>query len=180
MNPERGPRGWHSRGYLPHLDAGNERTQSVTFRLADSVPRQTVVRWQEELQHKPEAKRALALYQLVETFLDAGYGACYLRDPQIAELVESALLFFDGERYTMHAWVVMPNHVHALFTPAPAWSLSDIMLSWKSFTGRKANEFLGRSGQFWQEDYFDRYVRSENHYHDVLAYIERNPVKAGL
>ena len=95
-------------------------------------------------------------------------------------VVEEPQLFFDGERYAMHAWVIMPNHVHALFTPARDRSLSDIMLSWKSFTSRKANELLGRSGRFWQEDYFDRYVRDEAHYGDVRAYIENNPVKAGL
>ena len=73
--------------------------------------------------------------------------------------MENALLFFDGARYAIHAWVVMPNHIHVLFTPTPGWSLSDILSSWKSFTAKEANKVLLRSGQFWHEDYFDRFIR---------------------
>jgi Transposase IS200 like len=94
--------------------------------------------------------------------------------------VEGALLFFDGERYRLHAWVVMPNHVHTLFTPLTGLSLSEIVGSWKSFTSKEANKLLRRSGQFWQEDYFDRYVRNEYHFRRVVEYIESNPARAGL
>jgi REP element-mobilizing transposase RayT len=174
------PRGWHARGYLPHYDGGEELPQSVTFRLADSVPEHLLIRWENELRGRPETTRELELYRLIETFLDTGYGACHLGKPDVAQLVEDALLHFDGPRYLMHAWVVMPNHVHALFTPTRGWSLSDISQSWKSFTSKEANKLLGRTGRFWQGDYFDRYIRDGGHFNDVLDYIERNPVKAGL
>ncbi|MDY3557311.1 transposase [Gemmata sp. JC717] len=174
------PRGWHGRGYLPHFDGGHEVPQFVTFRLADSVPRVRLNRWQDELRDRPEPERELELYRLVESFLDAGHGACHLREPQIARLVEEALLHFDGRRYEMHAWAIMPNHVHTLFTPIRGRPLSGILWSWKSFTSKQANELLGLDGQFWQEDYFDRYIRDANHFADAVAYIERNPVKAGL
>ena len=120
------------------------------------------------------------MHRLIESFLDTGHGACHLRDPRIAALVEGALLFFDGKRYCVHAWVVMPNHIHAVFTPAVGWGLSDIVGSWKSFTAKEANKLLGRAGQLWQEDYFDRYVRNEHHYSRVVEYVELNPVKAKL
>lgn len=100
--------------------------------------------------------------------------------PRIAELVEGAILFFAGTRYVLHAWVVMPNHVHILFNPPDGWSLSDIVASRKSLTSKQANKVLGRTGHFWQEDYFDRFVRNEHHFDRVVEYIERNPVKAGL
>jgi REP element-mobilizing transposase RayT len=94
--------------------------------------------------------------------------------------VESALLFFDAKRYRLHAWVVMPNHIHVLFTPIISWSLSDIVGSWKSFTAKEANKLLHRSGQFWQKEYFDRFIRTAEHFGYALDYIENNPVKAGL
>lgn len=178
--PKPSPRGWHSRGYLPHFDAGQEFTQIVTFRLADSVPNHVIAKWQDELLCRPETERETELHRLIETFLDTGWGACHLCDQEIASLVEESLLFFDGTRYALHAWIVMPNHVHTLFTPITGWSLSKIVGSWKSFTAKEANQVLGRMGQFWQEDYFDRYVRNEHHFHRVIEYTECNPVAAGL
>ena len=66
---------------------------------------------------------------------------------------------FDGERYALHAWVVMPNHVHVLCGPAEGWSLPDLVQAWKSYTAKRANTALGRHGTLWQDDFFDRYVR---------------------
>jgi REP element-mobilizing transposase RayT len=175
-----GPRGWHSRGYLPHFDAGSEYTQSLTFRLGDSVPNDVVSAWQEELRERPETERKEELRRLIEAFLDTGYGVCHLRNVEVAKIVEGALLHFDSVRYSLHAWVVMPNHVHALFTPQGDWSLSKILGSWKSYTSKQANLVINSSGKFWQEDYFDRYIRDDDHFYDALTYIEFNPVAAGL
>ncbi len=95
-------------------------------------------------------------------------------------MVQNALLYFDKERYKLIAWVIMPNHIHILLKPKADNSLSDIVHSIKSFTAQKANEMLNRRGKFWQEDYFDRYIRDSKHFVSVLNYIENNPVKAGL
>ena len=95
-------------------------------------------------------------------------------------MVQASFLHFDGERYRLSAWVVMPNHVHLLLTPQDGWPLSRIVKDMKSFTSREANKLLGRRGQFWMEDYFDRYVRDAKHFANAIAYIENNPVKAGL
>ncbi len=116
----------------------------------------------------------------IDAYLDRGYGSCYSKDDRIAEIVQNSLLYFDGERYALHAWVVMPNHVHTLFTPKPGWGLSQITHSWKSFTSNKCNEALNRKGEFWETESFDRYIRDERHYANAVFYIENNPVRAGL
>jgi len=174
-------RSWHSRGYLPHFD-GVEVTQSITFHLADSLPRQILKNWQRELDNLklPEMKYRIEIQKRIDHYLDQGAGARYLQLPHIADLVESAFLYFDGERYQLRAWVIMPNHVHLLLTPRAEQSLTEIIRSLKSYTAHKANQLLGRTGKFWFEDYFDRYIRDGNHYAAVVRYIENNPVKAGL
>ena len=75
---------------------------------------------------------------------------------------------------------VMPNHVHALFTPKSECTMSEIVHSWKSFTAHECNKVQLRTGQFWAHEPFDRYIRNQNHFYNSLAYIENNPVEAGL
>jgi putative transposase len=118
--------------------------------------------------------------QAFDQELDAGLGACWLRKPEIASLVEEALLHSDGERYRLLAWCLMPNHVHVVVEMRASVSLSAIVKSWKSFTARRSNAELGRSGTFWHADYFDRYMRNEDHLFRTIEYVEQNPVKAGL
>ena len=171
--------GWHSRGYLPHFDGG-EREQTVTFRLFDSMPQEVLERWKEELAHLPSADYDLERRKRIDAYLDRGYGSCYLREDRIAKMVQEALLHFDGERYVLHAWVVMLNHVHVLFTPKTGHEMSEIAHAWKSFTAHEGNKALQREGEFWQREPFDRYIRDEKHFTNAVAYIENNPVKAGL
>ncbi len=171
--------GWHSRGYLPHFDGGDV-AQTITFRLADSLPQPVLERWKRELDSEPCADADSALRRRIEAYLDQGYGGCALKDDRVATMVQESLLHFDSERYWLSAWVIMLNHVHILLTPCIAWSLSRIMKDIKSFTSREANKLLKRRGQFWMEDYFDRYVRDAEHFANAIAYIENNPVKAKL
>jgi putative transposase len=89
-------------------------------------------------------------------------------------------LHFDGERYRLMAWCIMPNHVHVLIETVAAFRLDQVLHSWKSYTAQKANEALGRKGPFWAREYYDRYIRDDQHFADAVAYIEQNPVKAGL
>jgi REP element-mobilizing transposase RayT len=166
-------------------------TYFVTFRLADSLPRETTDRWRREreswLIHHPTPwsegdeseyrKRFLAPW---EKGLDSGMGECVLGDVDVAELVANVLGYFDGERCAMISWVIMPNHVHALFVLNPGIALEKLMHSWKSFSASKVNELLGRSGAVWQKDYFDRLVRDRGHFSNCVRYIRRNPEKAGL
>ena len=171
--------GWHSRGYFPHFD-GKGVTQHVCFHLFDSLPQSMLARWREELQAMAQKEADVEWRKRIQDFLDSGYGACYLREDRLAAIVETALLHFDGQRYALHAWCVMPNHVHALFTPAAEFKMSEILHSWKSFTAHECNKLLGRTGRFWAREPFDRYIRNERHFQNALRYIEDNPVKARL
>jgi putative DNA methylase len=169
---------WHTRR-LPHWEAG-ETAQAITFRLHDSLPRGALDHIERELAGQPAGARAVERGRRIEALLDRGNGARHLADPAIARLVEDALKHFDGTRYHLHAWCVMPNHVHVLVTPLHGESLSAILHAWKSFTAKQANALLRRAGTFWQEEYFDRAIRNEAHFAAELRYIHDNPVKAGL
>ena len=173
------PDGWHSRGYLPHFDGG-EIPQFITFRLADSMPQQLLVRWRDELNNEQNIDVDAALRRRIEFYLDQGYGECHLRDPRVANSVQNSLLFFDGQRYRLTAWVIMSNHAHMLMTPCPGYDLSNVLHSIKSYTANEANKLLGRHGQFWQPESFDRWIRDAVHFARVISYIENNPVKARL
>ena len=173
------PKGWHSRGYLPHFDGGSI-PQTVTFRLADALPKAVLDRWENELATMSEARASVERRQRIEHYLDSGAGRCWLSQPQITGAVENALLFFEAQRYGLEAWVVMPNHVHALLTPMAGRSFSEILHSWKSYTSNAANRLLGRNGEFWYPDYYDRFIRDEQHFVRAVEYIEMNPVAAGL
>ena len=180
-NPTRrvSPASQYHRTYLPHFEAG-EVPQHICFRLADSLPQVLLTHWRSELARLPKTRRTAEMRKQMEAALDRGYGACWLRRPQIATLVQDAMLRFDRTRYLLHEWVVMPNHVHVLMTALGGRSLSAILHSWKSFTANSANRTLGREGKFWQTDYFDRVMRDEAHFAVTTEYIHWNPVKAGL
>lgn len=175
--------GWHSRGYLPHLDSPTV-LQSITFRLADSLPRERLRALECELAAMPEAERDKARRRTIDAWLDAGMGCCALRHPRLAALVQETLLRFDGARYRLLAWCVMPNPVHVLIEPRA--TLPKIVQSWKSYTGRwaladNAELALDIPGQsLWMRDYWDLYIRDQRHLEAVVAYIHQNPVKAGL
>lgn len=179
MNTSFRPRGWHNRGYLPHFDGG-EIAQTITFRLADSLPKKLLAQWELELSHWNVREADIERRKRIESYLDKGLGSVWMSQPEIARAVENAMLHFDGIRYKLPAWVVMPNHVHALLIPLEQFLLEDIVHSWKSFTANQANRILKRTGQFWQAEYFDRFIRNTKHYFAALDYIEQNPVKAGL
>lgn len=172
-------KGWHNRGYLPHFDGG-EVLQFITLHLGNALPQKVVQRWKLELEREKNEEAKKILFQRVEKYIDQGYGECYLKQENIAELVQNALLHFDRQRYKLVSWVIMPNHTHFLLRPMQNYALRDIMHSIKSYTALKANRLLNRSGRFWQEDYFDRYIRDYEHFEKTINYIEMNPVKANL
>ena len=97
-----------------------------------------------------------------------------------ARIVEEALLFFQGRRYSLHAWCVMPDHVHALTTPFSQHSLDGVIHSWKSYTSNEINKCLHRSGPLWERESFDHMVRTIEAFEKFRSYIELNPVAAGL
>jgi putative transposase len=165
---------WHQRGYLPHRDESGLR-QFVTFRLADAFPGALRSEWTALFKIEENRRRLRRL----EEYLDLGRGEGHLRLPELARLVENALRYFHGSRYRLGAWVIMPNHVHVLFTPTLE-AMSKIVQGWKSYTAKQANRMLHRSGPFWEEDYWDTYMRNEEHEARTCRYIEQNPLKANL
>jgi len=189
---------FRNRGYLPHLE-DKGATYFVTFRLAGTLPAEILANWkferediEQEAQRQVrelseyERQRLADLYSTrIEDYLDQHHGECWLRNPLVAGMVINALKHFDAARHDMHAFCVMPNHVHTVFTPIPdpgklTSELIPILHSWKSFTSHKANQILKRKGKFWQEDYYDRVIRSDEDFAHSVQYTLQNPVKAGL
>lgn len=178
-----GFQGWHERGYLPHCDKPG-LVQFITFRLWDSMPVSRRGEWEHLLATnlRSNAPRSHALRQQrikLEEHLDRSLGKCFLRDPRIAALTESALRHHHGQRFQLLAWVVMPNHVHALIEVGHT-PLSKIVQNWKSIVAVAANKLLGRTGRFWQPEYWDRFMRDEEQRRNAIRYIESNSVKAKL
>lgn len=171
---QRGFRGWHERGYLPHRDEPG-LTQLVTFNLADAFPLALRSKWEALLQVEDDRERQRQL----EEYLDCGHGDCLLRRADVAQLVENALRYRHGPDYELRAWVIMANHVHVLFKVG-AVPMSRTLEDWKKFTAHEANKLLNRRGQFWQEDYWDTYMRDAAQELRARRYIENNPVKALL
>jgi putative transposase len=116
----------------------------------------------------------------VEAWLDAGAGSCVLRDPVCRRIVADAFHYFDGRRYVVWAYVVMPNHVHGLLSLCEPHQLEEVLHLWKSYTANKINRHLAQRGQLWHEEYWDRLIRSEAHFQQCVRYICENPLKAHL
>jgi putative transposase len=163
--------GWFSRGFLPHFDDG-KKFQFVTFRLQDSIP-ESVLR-DAGLQNKKY------YYRLAEKYLDNLHGSLILQRQEVAELVARSILFYAGKKYRLISWVIMPNHVHLLIQPINNYPVHRIVGSLKSYTSREVNKLLGATGSLWANDYFDRFIRDEDHFKVCVDYIEKNPVKSKL
>ena len=172
---------------LPHWSKANTAS-FVTFRLCDSLPQEKLNALIAEreiwLANHPQPWDDATTREYFETFdgtvqhwLDKGYGSCLLRDERCRKVVGDALQHFNGERYALYAYVVMPNHVHVLFMPLGENVLRDIVASWKRFTAREINRILDREGMFWQKESFDTLVRSERHFETIMRYIKRNDLE---
>src|SRR5262245_30941164 len=175
----------------------------ITWRTVDSMPKQVLDRWHIDrnqwlrshgLSPNDEGWRqrlgdlpAAVAYEFFDTFwnrwhdnLDADHGACVLRRPDLAQIVADSLRHFDGDRYLMLDFVVMPNHVHLLASfPDEATMLAQCE-SWKHYTTTQINRRMNQRGRFWQQDGFDHLVRSEKQFEYLRRYIVENPKKARL
>ena len=184
---------WRDRGYLPHWEKEGE-VYHVTFRLADSLPGKVLAGYQEErddiiqkakqLQRElteAETRRLNQLYSdCIESYLDSGKGQCYLQRSKLAEKIATTLSRFDGKRYQLYCWCIMPNHVHVVFRPLAGYELGKIVHSWKSYTANEANKLLSRKGAFWQREYYDHLIRKEDEFCHTIQYVQENPRKANL
>jgi putative DNA methylase len=171
------PRRWYNSNYLPHFDAG-EIPQFVTYRLAGSLPVSIRQFYKQQLAEGRISE--IDYHHAIDKYLDEGKGPDHLKRREVASIIEENFLRFDGEKYRLHAWVIMPNHGHVLFTPINGFTLEKIIHSMKSFTANRANAILGRTGPFWAREYYYRYIRSREHFLNTINYIDNNPVKARL
>ena len=179
-----------TRRRLPHWQQDG-KTFFVTFRLNDSVPVHVLNSWREEKQRwleihpKPWPADTEMEYQRVfsgtmDRYLDQGFGSCRLARPDHSATTASAIHYFDGSRYVMHAFVIMPNHVHVLLSLMDDHRIAEVVGSWKRFTATVINKTEGTLGAVWMEDHFDRLIRDWDHFINVCRYIDRNPGKAKL
>jgi hypothetical protein len=175
---------------LPHWRRDGV-TYFVTFRLGDALPQAVVHRVRSEREHwlrrHPEPHTLEQLDELNELCferldeeLDRGFGACVLKETAVTKIVDGALHHFDGERYWLGSYVIMPNHVHVLVRPIMEHKLPDILHSWKSFTAHAIGKAIGRSGALWQDESFDHIVRDERQLERFARYITDNPREARL
>jgi REP element-mobilizing transposase RayT len=182
-----------NRGKLPHWEMDNA-TYFLTFRLADSLPhsvlerleseREAIIMTAHQLRRDLSADESRRIQQLstpsIERFLDNGAGACHLRIPTVANAIAATLTHYNGQRYQLFAWCVMPNHVHAVVRFFPGHTLATVLHSWKSFSAKQANQILGLQGQFWQREYYDHLIRNEEEFWRALRYVADNPASANL
>jgi hypothetical protein len=96
-------------------------------------------------------------------------GPRWLAQPAVAQVVAEALHYGEAARnwYGLHAWVVMPNHVHMVMTPQHAFSETMRWLKWT--TARRSNQILKRRGMpFWQDESFDHWIRDRQDFERIV------------
>jgi len=189
-------------GHLPHWYQPGV-TYFVTFRTEDSLPKDVSERWRRgrddwlrrhginplpstwktALGRLPAEQQCQFHKQFSEEYLnllDKGYGECLLKRRKLAEIVARSLSHFDGDRYYLGDFVIMPNHVHLLVGLIGDTDIEKQCYSWKKFAAHEINEALSRTGRFWQEESFDHLVRSAGHFERFRSYIAENGPKARL
>jgi len=199
-----GNKGWYNHGCLPHFDQGCI-FQVITYRLSDSLPQECLKTLQAELESHDKEKMEEERRKEIEELLDRGHGSCVLKNKKCAEIIEENWQHFNGVRYKLIAYVIMPNHVHVLINAYQGFELGKIVASWKGYSARRINEFIGNAGsagrltgfknkiqnagqatgasvdgKLWQRGYWDRYIRDEKHFYQTIEYIKKNFNNGGV
>ena len=194
---------------LPHWQPVNA-TFFITYRLAGTLPRSTLNELQKERQclqalpREPKYSEAewrmcieKRMFALWDEYLDKDSSVNWLSNPQISRIIQHNLYHHAGSKYSLWAYVIMPNHVHLVLQPEEAWlkptgkehnkkakyekgSLSSILHSLRSYTAKEANKILGRTGKFWQGEAYDHWIRDNGELQRIIRYVENNPAQAGL
>ncbi|MDR0901692.1 MAG: transposase [Opitutaceae bacterium] len=179
-----------SKRHLPHWRAENA-IYWVTFRMSDSIPAENLRRWKAgrdlwiKTHPEPWTETGWNEYntqfgERLDSWLDAGAGECSLQREAVRDIFKNCLMCFDGRRLSIHAAVIMPNHVHAIIEPLGGEKLSKLTGGMKGASSRFINKLLARSGNFWMEESYDHIIRSEPQYRHFLRYTMDNPSKARL
>jgi len=102
-------------------------------------------------------------------------------DRSARQTIVSAFAFaVKRERIYLRAFVVMPDHLHALFALHADWTLPKFMHALMSYLGRETYQSLTAANTAWQEGYYETRIRTARQFEFVANYIERNPVVKGL
>ena len=169
-------------GHMPHWSQ-RQKLYAVTFRLKDSLPKSVVEEYLKECEedmgndtHKSTSRYDIMMHKKMMEYLDASHGECLLKNKDIRDIVKMELQHIDEHMAQVYAYVIMPNHVHTLIEAKGDYTIQDIMHSIKRHTAIRINKILGRQGvSLWQREYFDRIIRSYDHFHHAIEYIINNP-----
>ncbi len=194
---------------MPHIRPIGA-TFFITMRLGDSLPQHIVREMKMEFERKkkqimldhPDDHEAL-IYDEQKRFFGKydhqldhkPYGECYLQQREVAKVIIGELELMDGKHFDLQAYCIMPNHLHLLVDTSIQLQgkdinesnlddnyiqLNEVLKGFKGRSARYANQAIGRSGNFWQKDSYDHYVRDDKEWNNIANYILNNPVKAGL
>ena len=178
----------------PHIQL-SDSVIFITWRLAFTMPKYIRDMFNEIKLEKSEdnlhslKKNSEFLYNRFMKFDDSlgklSTGDINLNEEQIAEIIKSTLHIHDGIKYVLHCYCIMSNHLHFVIKPLKdkqdkIYKVSNIIQSIKRYTSMEINKSKNRTGQVWDDFYFDRIIRTEEEYRKVIGYILNNPVKAGL
>ena len=187
---------------LPHWSQTATYT-FITWRTQDSIPKSIYLKWRKarndwllkrgidavsenwrkNLDRLPSNDQKYFHSEFTNRWqdeLDHCRGECLLKLPEHAKIIADALRYFNGDRYLLDVFVIMPNHIHLIVSFPDSQCILKQCESWKRFTGSEINKAVNRSGKFWQPDAFDHLVRNEMSLHHFRRYIAENPSKAGL
>ncbi len=163
----------------------------VTWHLADSLPKSVrhKISFQKQnwLKSHPKPWDAATSKEYhfnftlpLEKYLDQGAGSCLLKQQKCAAALKEVMLKYQDIRYEVDTFVIMPNHVHALFQCLDEWEIQKILQQWKGVSSHEINRLQGSKPPLWQEGYWDRMIRSPEHLKRCRTYIRDNPKKAYL
>ena len=188
------------RRHLPHFQPRGFGF-FITFRLANSLPREVVEKLLDEAKQLDESflktqalpeeynLKTIEQQKLFEQWDIALHTSMsrnrYLEDERVASIVVDSIRFHDKEWFDLEAFCIMPNHVHLVLTPMEKaegtdYSLAEITHNIKRNSSKQANQILGRTGAFWQHENYDHVIRDSIELERIVQYVLYNPVKASL
>ncbi len=166
---------------LPHIQTDN-CVLFITYRLAFSLPKQFISDYQ-EIKKKKNKQSDFEYYdEFIGSYSDSPK---FLNDDKVAEIVKECFHFWHNKRYELICYCIMPNHIHILIKPLQDeegryYLLNKIVYTWKSFTAKKINLVIGKSGKIWCDEHYDHVIRTEEEFRNTVLYVMNNPVKASL
>ncbi len=193
---------------LPHIYPVGA-TFFITFRLQNSLPYSIINKLKEDFAIKlievkaaqwldPNAeilRQQKLFFKKYDSALDKIHnGVNYLKNPKVAKIVADKIHQYDGKFYELLCYCIMPNHVHLLIdtsiqiqgkdpikvTDKEYTQVDKILKLIKGGSAYEINKLLNRRGEFWQKESYDHYVRSGKELSNIIWYIVKNPLKAGL